>query len=298
MNGLYKITSEGKNHQSKLSESEIFSLRYHNLFDYPLSFADLIKWNVSEKYRIFNQKFKIIFKNQYFSLDGREGLIYKRVIRERVSTQKMKIAKKTAKTLSLIPSIGMIAVTGSLAMSNADDKSDIDLMIITKEGMLWTTRIFAYLIICLSGIQTRRPFDHSQKDKLCLNMWFDESDLIWRSPRNIYTAHEIAQIIPMVNKNKTYEKFLAKNKWILNYWPNSVRISIWNHVLGSKNQARRTVIHATLYLLRSIIEKIAFNIQYLYMKNKISREVVTKTRAVFHPKDIGKTILTKLHSLD
>ena len=56
-------------------------------------------------------------------------------------------------------------------------------------------------------------------------MWLDESDMVWqRKDRNIYTAHEIAQIVPLINKDKTYEKFLSHNRWILDFWPNAVKI--------------------------------------------------------------------------
>ena len=298
MNGLYKITSNGEGHRNKLSRTEVVSVFYHNIFDYPLSFADLIKWDVSNKYEAGTHKLNILYKNNYYFLNGREGLVYKRALRERISVQKMKIARKAAKILSLVPGIKMVAITGSLAMGNAVDSSDIDLMIITKKRLLWTTRIFAYMVIHAFGLSTRKPNDFRQQDKLCLNMWVDESDLIWRSPRNIYTAHEIAQIIPLVNKDKIYERFLYQNRWIRNFWPNAVRIGSKNQVSGSTNQAERTVIHDTVYLLQSIIEKVALKIQVIYMQKKITNETITTTRAIFHPYDPGKSILTRLHALD
>ena len=44
----------------------------------------------------------------------------------------------------------------------------------------------------------------------------------------------------------------------------------------------------------NFLEKTAFKLQYLHMKNKITREVITPTRALFHPKDWGKIIMKKL----
>ena len=115
-------------------------------------------------------------------------------------------------------------------------------------------------------------------------MWLDESDLVWISPRNVYTAHEIGQIMPLVNKNGIYENFLEKNKWILKYWPNSVKIQ--NSKVKSKNQAFDP----------GIIEKLAFWLQRRYMKSKMTREVITKTRAIFHPNDWGEVVLSRLSS--
>ena len=49
-------------------------------------------------------------------------------------------------------------------------------------------------------------------------------------------------------------------------------------------------------LLTSTVEKMAFRIQYTYMQKKITREVVTPTRALFHPQDWGKVVFGRLSS--
>lgn len=292
MNGLYKITSERKNNQNKLSKSELISVYYHDYFDYPLTFSDLIKWSVSEKYKDFDQSIKVVCKNDCCYISGREGLVYKKTLRKRTSENKMKIARKAAKILSILPSIKMVAVTGSLAMNNSDDDSDIDLMIITKRGLLWTTRLLSYLVLRIMNLAVRKPRNKVQKDKLCLNMWLDESDLVWRNPRNIYTSHEIAQIIPLVNKEKIYERFLYRNRWILDYWPNSIRISNLESRIWREKKSRFNILNSIF----AAVEKISYKIQYRHMKSKITCEIVTKTRAIFHPHDLGKTVLHKLSS--
>ena len=293
MNSLYSITSGKSKRKEELGESEKLSVYYHDFFDYPLTFADLIKWNTSGNFLPKRYTIPINCQSGCYLLQGREGLIYKRVLRSRISTKKLEIARKASDVLSLIPSIKMVAVTGSLAMGNAGDESDIDLMVIVKKGTLWTTRVVAYLFIWLSGIQTRRPSDKNQIDKLCLNLWMDEADLVWkRQDRNLYTAHEMAQILPLVNRNKAYEKFLYKNKWILKFWPNAVKIRRMQHVVGSMR--KRSILHSTFYIPQSIVEKLAFWLQYNHMKLKITREVVTPTRAIFHPQDRGKVVLSRL----
>jgi D-beta-D-heptose 7-phosphate kinase/D-beta-D-heptose 1-phosphate adenosyltransferase len=176
-----------------------------------------------------------------------------------------------------------MAVTGSLAMENSSEESDIDLMIVTKKGFLWTTRALTYLMIGIFGVGVRKPHDSNQKDKLCLNIWLDESDLIWpKKDRNLYTAHEIAQTVPLVNKCNAYEKFIYQNKWILDFWPNSIKIK--NLKLKINNSRVRT----------GLLEQLAFKIQLKYMKSKITRELITPTRAVFHPQDWGEIIERKL----
>ncbi len=265
--------------EEKFSDGEKMAVLYHNLFDYPLSFAELIKWQEGKSITGITG---ITSKNGFYFLEGRESLIYQRLLRKRISTKKLEIALNATRLLKIIPTIKMIAVTGSLAMGNSTDESDIDLMIITSKNTLWITRLCVYCMLYAIRYKLRRPRVKNERDALCLNMWLDESDLVFRS-RNLYTAHEIAQIVPLVNKNKTYEKFLWKNKWILNWWPNSVRIR------NPKPEIRKV----SSFALRAS-NFIAFRMQYFYMKSKITREVVTSTRALFHPQDWGKIVLDRL----
>jgi predicted nucleotidyltransferase len=274
-----------------LDKTEKFSIFYHDIFDYPLTFADLIKWNTSENFSSGIADKQISSRDGYYFLKGRESLVYKRSFRERISAKKMGIAKKASKILSFIPGIKMVAVTGSLAMKNSVDESDIDLMVITAKGSLWTTRALAYIVIHTFGLRVRRPNDLREKDKLCLNLWMDESDLIWRKKdRNIYTAHEIAQILPSVNKDETYEKFLRENAWTLKFWPNAVRVQSMKYKVQSKN-----CLSTAYHVLTTWLETVAFWLQYRYMKSRMTKEVATRTRAVFHPQDWGKIVLSRLN---
>ncbi len=293
MQNLFTISPKKTSVQS-LSVGETFSVAYHNLFDYPLTPNELMKWKSNKEMILVSPG--VEYKNGYFFLKGNSGSTYKRILRSRVSAKKLEIAKKTSKILSILPGILLIAVTGSLAMQNSDDESDIDLMLVTKKGSLWTTRLFVYLLIGLFGIPKRSPMDKVQKDKLCLNMWLDENDMIWRK-HNVYSAHEIAQIVPLINKNHTYEKFLLKNRWVLSYWPNSVKIRNPKHETRNKLEFQNfKYLNIVSNLVLRASNLIAFKIQYLYMKKKISREIITETRALFHPQDWGKVVLGRLTS--
>jgi hypothetical protein len=256
----------------ELKSSDNITIKYHDIFDYKLTKEEAIKWQYKKQKAVVSSR-----KNK------------SRIQREKYSRAKFKIAKRASLILYKIPSVKFIGITGALAMNNAGKDSDIDLMIITKANTLWTTRLLVYGLLRGTGYELRKPNQKGEKDRLCLNMWLDENDLIWsKKDRNIYTAHEIAQVVPLVNKDKTYEKFLYLNKWILNYWPMAVEISNalrsgnWKLEIGNSDQQG------------NIFEKLAYFIQYRYMKSKISREVVTPTRAIFHPNDWGKVVIEKL----
>jgi predicted nucleotidyltransferase len=290
MQNLYTISTGSGVGEEKLTEAEIFSVLYHNFFDYPLSFSEMIRWRAGKFPKKSIDGVRVSNKNGYAYIEGKEGIVFKRMLRKRISAKKLEIAKGASKILSFLPGVKMIAVTGSLAMGNASDESDIDLMVITKSGSLWTTRAFAYLLICLFGIKKRTPNKNYQKDALCLNMWLDESDLVWqKKDRNIYTAHEIGQILPLINEDKTYEKFLYENRWILKFWPNAVRVQSIEYKVQSEN-----FLSTMYHVLGTLWEPIFFWLQYQHMRSKITREVVTPTRALFHPQDWGRVVIGRL----
>lgn len=207
------------------------SVDYHNIFDYKLTEEEAIRWQ-------YKKDLPLRGKSSLPSVKGKSQLQ-----REKYSKSKLLIAKKAASLISIIPTVKFVGITGSLAMNNAGKDSDIDLIIITKSGYLWTTRFLCYVLIWLFNYKTRKPKDKFEKDKLCLNMWIDQEDLVWnKKDRNIYTAHEIAQIVPLINKDGTYQKFIYLNKWILNYWPNAVKVTNFkNKDKKEKNKRLRDI---------------------------------------------------------
>lgn len=267
-----------------LGKEEISSVFYHNIFDYPLNTKEIIKWKVGKKgLPLFKNTKEILTKDGLYFLKGRENLLYNRSLRERSSVRKFEIAKKNALLLARLSVVKGVFITGALSMNNAEEDSDIDLMILTKRNRLWITRLVVYLLLKVVNSAVRKPNDKEQKDKLCLNIWLDEGVLTWdKNERNIYSAHEIAQAIPIVDKGNIYQSFLQKNKWILDYWPNSVRIV-------RINEKQKREINKT-----SLLEKVCFWIQYSYMKRKITKEKVGLHRAIFHPRSWKENIIQKL----
>ena len=272
-----------------LGTSETASILYHDIFDYPLKVKEIIRWRVGKKgLSLFKKTKEVLNKDGLYCLKDKESLLYKRTLRERISNRKTEIAKKNASLLAKLPTVKGVFITGALAMNNAKEESDIDLMIITKRNRLWLTRLTSYLVLRMMNYAVRKPNDKDQKDKLCLNIWLDESALSWgKKDRNIYSAHEIAQVVPIVDKENVHQRFLQKNRWILDYWPSAVRLSSMQYVVRSM---QKSILHSTFYVLLSWFNKLAFKLQYLYMKPKITREVVTLHKAIFHPRNWGKEI--------
>lgn len=114
----------------------------------------------------------------------------------------------------------MVAVTGNLAMDNAEKNDDIDLLIVTARKRLWLTRLLTNFLVEIVA-NRRRPNDKEVKDKICLNMFLTEDHLkIPLKEQNLFTAHEVCQLKLLWQRKNSYQKFIQKNLWSQKFLPN------------------------------------------------------------------------------
>ncbi len=300
----------------QLTEAVLATLIYHDLFDYPLNANEIRKYQISnippaeashmragknqnDNVKIKNgldvllAKKKIFKKDGFYFLPRRSKIVSLRQKKEKYSQVKLQKTRKMAGILRLIPEIKMIAVTGTLAMSNADRNDDIDLLIITSCNRLWLTKLKLVILLEILG-QRRRPGVATFKDKICLNMFLDETALtLTVNKRNLFTAHEIAQIQPILDRNNTYEKFLTANLWVRDYLPNSITTGqLGNWAIKDKNK-KTFNYHFLMTQLINRLEKFIYQLQVKYMKSKKTNENVSQHFAFFHPGHRAERILKK-----
>jgi hypothetical protein len=241
------------------------TLAYFDKYDYPLTREELEFWGSGEVASL-----RAI--NGYYFLPGRSKLVSIRKRREKISQSKWSIARSAGEKLKKFPTIKSVFVTGSLAMNNAGVEDDIDLMLITSVNTLWITRL---VINIFFWAQRRLPGQNLAPDKLCINLWLDESAL-HIEPHDLYRAHEVLQAKVLWERNNTHTKFLQANAWVKEFLPNAY----------PKTQSSRINVQENkidYWLL--IINYLFFAIQYLYMKPKMTSERVTLHSAFFHPKN-------------
>jgi len=263
------------------------------MFDYPLTREEITKYlsqKASQKQVetiLKTQINKIQSKKRFYYLKNRSDIVATRVSREQFSKQKLNRALKFNIILKLIPSVKLIAITGALAVGNSTKNDDIDFMIISSKKTLWTTRMLANLLL---WPWKRTPNSRVQSGKACLNIFLDERDLKIKD-QNLYTAHEIAQIRVIYDKENTYIRFIKENKWLQKYLPN------WQpeHILNVQSSKTKNSMQAysamMLNPLLNKIEMISKQSQLAYMKSKQTTEQIGDTQLFFHPKNIQRNIL-------
>lgn len=271
------------------------TLLYADIFNYPLTKNQVWKFLISEekinKTFLFNNlkniKKIIDFKDGYFFLKGKKELIYLRKENEKESSIKLKKAKKIAQIVFYIPSIKLIGVSGALSMKNSDANDDIDFFVVSENNLAWTTRLLSIIILSLLGVYRTRKTQNI-KDKICLNMIIDESNLHFKKPvQNLYTAHEVIQIIPLFTRNNTYKKFIKENGWYKKFLPNATS---YKNLHMDKSQNIFEILLLVIFKILSI-EKILRFLQRKYMEKNVTRETIESGFIALHPFDYKSFVL-------
>lgn len=269
-----------------MNRSRFLALCYADVFNYPLTAAEMQKWRINIKLPIFskNKKAANWYKSQnYYYLEGKKNLIDLRKKRFSYSTKKLLIAQKVASYFRFIPFIKLAAVTGALSMDNSGKNDDIDFLIITAHNRVWITRLAIIVFLELLKLR-RKPKDTKVNNKICPNLFLDETKMrLKKKERNIYTAHEVCQIKPLLNKDRTYEKFLSVNSWTRRYLPGAIE----------RKNIHPAVIRQRRLNILDLIDKLAYRFQYHYMRPRITRETVEYLRVFFHPRDTRKRVEEK-----
>ncbi len=198
---------------------------------------------------------------------------------------KLSSARRAAKILSIIPTIKLIAVSGSVAAASPKPDDDIDFFVITRKHTLWLTRLLTIILTEIFSIR-RRPQDTDYNNKICLNLFLDTANLaLPTSRRDLYTARELLQIIPLLNRDQTYQRLLTQNTWALDYFPLFSQSQIaWlssNLEFSPESKSSKP----------SFLETLARRLQQKYMSHRQTREVATNHSAYFHPFDYRQYVV-------
>lgn len=247
------------------------TISYSNFFNFPLHRHEIFFWLITQK--------KVKYKSLYPFLPKNisERDLNKRYSLKMISEMKVVEAKKILKLFSIFPSIQFVGITGSVAVKNARCSDDIDLFIVASKNTLWITR--PIIISILQMFFKVRRFGHDLgkvSNKFCLNLWFDEADLVVpKSKRSLYSAHEVLQILPILDRNNLYLRLLKANKWISKHLANAYFLKI-------KKVKSRKEINSFASSFCWPLNMFFYFCQRIYMYRHHTVEMVTYRQAYFH----------------
>lgn len=321
--------------EKNLRDNIISTLSFFHIFHHSLSKFEIWKFLLEEKEIADNKcliseivknmedlkrEDMIQEKNGFYSLNfsdenkyastASEETVNERTRKARLSEDKYKKALRIIKILKCIPSIAMIGICNSLSFNNADEKSDIDLLIITEKKKIWLSRLITVTILKLMNL---RPTPGDSSDKICASFFISENKLnlkdikvftsesgiksqnIFRQGEeerkvDIYLIYWIATLVPIYDKGGNYEKFIGENQWIKKYLPN------WRHGITARARIlrkRKNLPYFILSLFLCIIsESSAKKIQMAIMPKELkqiagkgSNVIINDNMLKFHNND-------------
>ncbi|MDP3988559.1 MAG: hypothetical protein Q8P80_05460 [Candidatus Levybacteria bacterium] len=287
---------------NRLKKSIVKTLVYADVFDYPLTKEEIWQFLISDKgltlretsTALNNGSTMIVKKSGFYCFSGRTEIINKRLERGKESNNKIHLAEKIIFKLSVIPTVQLIGISGALAMKNSHKNDDIDLFVIAKKNTLWTTRLFLLLLLQIMGYRRKRN-EKNVTDKFCLNMLMDESNLgLQKERQNLYTAHEVVQMMPLFERNSAHQKFIRANRWVEKFLPNAVKHPTTERFSGTSTEyIFSTVLRIILCLVLrfSAIEVVSKAVQLSMIRRHHTIEIISDTLLAFHPKDYMNKVL-------
>jgi len=273
---------------TNIEKSILTSVVLADVFGMPLK-ANKEFLDALEKSEILKKK--IHRDGDLFYLD--QNVIEQKEMHDKTGVKKWGIVKRFVKFFRCIPFIQEIFVSGSLARGNTVENSDIDLLIITKHGRIWTARMFIYLITFVAG---RHRHGNKIKDRFCLNHFISDKDLEIKH-QSLYNAETYLHLIPLLRNKDVANNFRQVNQWVKRYFPYSSGavaddVKSCEHT-GTACRARMSLIKKIMEFILSgfigsVVETVVKKMQMIKQnrskKNDVGGLVVlSDSEIAFHP---------------
>jgi hypothetical protein len=204
----------------ELGAAIVRTIAYGDIFDYPLTAHEVTRYLIRERTsadavsaaleRDPLVAHHVASSGGYYFLKNRSEILDVRRRRAVASARVWPRAVRYGRALARLPFVRMVAVTGALAVDNLGSRPDIDYLIVTEPGRLWSARAHIIAVVRLVA-----PFG----DTICPNYFVSESVLALQD-RNLFTAHEVAQMVPLSGFD-VYERLRAVNDWTSEFLPNA-----------------------------------------------------------------------------
>ncbi len=211
------------------------TLAYYDVFDFPLKEEEVFKFlfnfehlsasgdgrapdlgEIKAELETLKSNGAVNFYDGFYFLFDRDYLIPLRLRREKIANKKWKKIYRAVWWLKFLPYVKVVFASGSLAMSNAEELGDLDILVVVKHGRIWLSRLLISGLLSLIGIRRR----YNQKiapDKICLNHYITNKSLLIPY-KSIYTAQTYINLKPVfVSDPQIIAEFYKANSWLANF---------------------------------------------------------------------------------
>ncbi len=203
-----------------LEQAILDTLAYADIFQYPMTPDEIHRYLIEVKAslpevcaaldRMETHQGMVECQDGFYSLPGRVHLVAIRRRRRQAAARLWPQAIHYGRLISHLPFVRMVAVTGSLAMNNAEPPADLDYLIVTRPGRLWLARAMVILLVRWAA---------ARGSVLCPNYFLTDTAMALQE-RDLFTAHELAQMVPL-SGFAVHTAMRRLNDWVAGYLPNA-----------------------------------------------------------------------------
>lgn len=202
-----------------LAASFLRTLIYFDIFSYPLTRQEIFEYASLKDFSLQEgiNTMEYLLEQQlidshlgYYFIENERDKVAKRVAGNKMAAKRMKSARFFSSIIASFPFTRGVYISGSLSKGYMDENSDIDYFILTSPNRLWLCRTLLILFKKIFLLNSHKNF--------CINYLID-TDHLEIKERDIYTATEVALLLPMYNF-QLFEKFLNENSWVKECYPN------------------------------------------------------------------------------
>lgn len=289
---------------TELEQAIARTLCWFSIFEYPLTSFEIRKWMLQPErsYSLFEiqsvleksvwMKKHMWIHQGFFGLkqvDGKEvdptQWVQKRTVGYVDTQKKMRLLKRVAAYFRLFSSVKFVAAVNSLAWAQTNERSDIDLFVVTKPHQLWFTRFWLVLPFVLFKA---RPNIRSSMPAFCFSYFVTEDALSFESSRlhenDYYFAYWFASMVPLFDRQHIGERMEKANIWVHRLLPQTM--------LRKAHKQHKPLKLAPIFFSVPMLEPLyrwlqekRFPVSIRLLANKDTRVIVSDTVLKFHDQD-------------
>ena len=261
-------------------------LAYFAYFGYPLTVFEIWKWqldpevqmSLGEIERMLERscwlRERLAFFQGFYAIGSQEVVrnqVDERHRRYLDAIEKERKLKRVLAYLRYLRGMSGAAVCNSLPFHFTSPKSDIDVFVITKPGVIWSTRFLSVgPLIALA----QRPGE-TQRHPIDLSFFVSERqmDLFgYQKTDDPYFAYWVATLAPVLGEKSTWNRFFKENAWAFSRLPNAL----------PSQRAYRYALKSRRPLIPSLPETFAQRLQEHRLPQDLREAANDDSRVVIH----------------
>ncbi len=211
---------EAIKHDIAFLEAVAKPLLYSDIFNYPLKLSEIHSFSASPGASLEDVRDALdtlieqglVFKHgDYYDVHDSKANVKRRIEGNQRAQAMAGTAHRQAQLIMKFPFVRSVMASGSFSKNFMDENSDLDFFVVTVSNRLWIARMMLVIY--------KKLFLKNSHQLFCVNYFVDTEHLVIEE-QNIFTATELATLIPLAG-DALYHRLMAENlKWLKAYFPN------------------------------------------------------------------------------